>query len=109
VQTCAYILVTLHLGSGSLYASIALYGIAVWSIPSIMAAAVGDYVGPEKAAAAFSTITFFFAVGQTVGPATAGALADSMGTFDVSFAVIAMLGMIAIFGTLSLPKRKKVG
>jgi len=107
VQTVAYILVALHLGTGSLYASIMLYGLAAWSIPSIMAAAVGDFVGPERAATVFSTITFFFAIGQTVGPAMAGALADATGTFDVSFAVIALLGIIAIFGTLGLPKRAK--
>ena len=41
------------------------------------------------------------------GPAMAGALADATGTFDVSFAVIALLGIIAIFGTLGLPKRAK--
>jgi MFS family permease len=68
---------------------------------------VGDFVGPERAATVFSTITFFFAIGQTVGPAMAGALADATGTFDVSFAVIALLGIIAIFGTLGLPKRAK--
>jgi len=106
VQTCAYTLMALHLDTPSLYLSIGLYGIAVWSIPSIMAAAVGDYVGPEKAATAFSTITFFFAIGQTVGPATAGAMADTMGTFDFSFAAIAVSGVIAILGTLALPRRK---
>lgn len=106
VQTCAYTLMALHLDTPSLYLSIGLYGIAVWSIPSIMAAAVGDYVGPEKAATAFSTITFFFAIGQTVGPATAGAMADAMGTFDFSFAAIAVSGVVAILGTLALPKRR---
>ena len=54
-----------------------LYGVAAFAIPAIMAAAVGDYFGLSRAAAAFSAVTIFFAVGQTFGPAAAGLLAEA--------------------------------
>jgi hypothetical protein len=37
-----------------------------------MAAAMGDYVGVQKVAAAFGLVTFIFGLGQITGPAIAG-------------------------------------
>jgi hypothetical protein len=56
-----------------------------------MGAAVVDYLGPVRAAGAFSAITFFFAAGQAVGPALAGAAAQASKTFSLSFLVAAAL------------------
>ncbi len=89
VQTACYGLAGLDLGTWSLYLSIALYGLSAWSIPTIMAAAVGDYMGPGRAAAAFSAITFFFAVGQTIGPSVAGVMEKSTGSFSASYLLAA--------------------
>ena len=57
-----------------LYLSIGFYGLVAWSIPSIMAAAIGDYVGPKKSAAAIGFVTFIFGLGQISGPAVAALL-----------------------------------
>jgi MFS family permease len=89
VQTASYALAGMDLGAWPLYLSIALYGIAAWSIPTIMAAAVGDYLGPASAAAGFSIITFFFGAGQTLGPSLAGIVAKSTGTFSLSYLMAA--------------------
>ena len=56
--TISYILVAATLPNQFLYASIGIFGLTVWSIPTIMSAAVGDYTGPEKAVKAFGFITF---------------------------------------------------
>jgi len=87
VQTVSYGLASVNLGMWALYLSIALYGIAAWSIPTIMAAAVGDYLGPARAAAGFSIITFFFGAGQTFGPGLAGIVAKHTGTFSTSYLI----------------------
>jgi MFS family permease len=89
VQTAAYGLASAPLGAWALYLSVVLYGIAAWSIPAIMAAAVGDYLGPARAAAGFSTVTVIFGAGQTVGPGIAGILAKSTGTFAHSYLLAA--------------------
>jgi MFS family permease len=96
VQTAAYGLVSIKLGIWALYLSIALYGISAWSIPTIMAAAVGDYFGAEGAATGFSIITFFFAAGQTLGPGIGGIVAKNTGSFGSSYMVAAAATGIAV-------------
>lgn len=105
--TLAYGLVGIHLPTTWLYVSIALYGIAVWSVPTIMAAAVGDYLGPIKAAKAFGFITLFFGMGQIVGPALAGYLADATGTFRISFGMCAAATLTAAFLAFFLPRPRQ--
>ncbi|MBI3444428.1 MAG: MFS transporter [Magnetospirillum sp.] len=106
-QATAYGLVALPLPEPFLYASIILFGLVVWSIPSIMAAAVGDYLGPEQAAQAFGTITMIFALGQIAGPALAGWMADSWGSFSGSFAMAAVVAALGIVGAAFLPRSHK--
>ena len=81
-STAAYLLAGLGVGSLGLLLSIVLYGLAVFAVPSIMAAAVGDYLGLSRAATAFATVTVFFAAGQTIGPGSAGLIAGATGTIS---------------------------
>lgn len=94
--TIAYVLVGADLPNHFLFASIAIFGLTVWSIPTIMAAVVGDYMGPEKAVKAFGFITLFFGAGQIIGPAVAGLLADKTGSFNTAFWLCAVLTAIAV-------------
>jgi MFS family permease len=104
VQTLAYLLAGSGLGTMAMFASVVLYGVAVFAIPAIMAAAVGDYLGKARAAAAFSIITFCFALGQTLGPAVAGMVAESTGTFTGSYLASAVLTGFAVIWARFLPK-----
>jgi len=104
VQTAAYLLAGLMPGSALLMLSIILYGSAVFAIPAIMAAAVGDYLGPNRAAGAFATITIFFAAGQTVGPSLAGVIAKSSGSFASAYLLAAFITASAMIFALFLPK-----
>jgi len=104
VQTLAYLLAGSRLGPLALFGSVVLYGITVFAIPAIMAAAVGDYLGKARAAAAFSIITFCFAIGQTLGPAVAGMVAQSTGTFTVSYLASALMTTAAIIWAKYLPE-----
>ena len=104
VQTAAYLLAGLKPGSAGLLLSIALYGSAVFAIPAIMAAAVGDYLGLSRAASAFATITIFFAAGQTFGPALAGFIGKTSGSFTGAYQLAALVTALAVAGALLLPK-----
>lgn len=106
VQSAAYLLAGLKPGSFGLMISIVLYGSAVFAIPAIMAAAVGDYLGLSRAAAAFSTITIFFAAGQTVGPALAGLIGKTCGSFSGAYQLAALVTAIAMLFALYLPPPK---
>jgi MFS family permease len=96
LQMLAYLLVAANLPPLFLYLSIGFFGICAWSIPSIMIAAVSEYVGPEKALAAFGFITFIFGFGQITGPSIAGILAERTGSFSSSFFMAAALAAVAI-------------
>lgn len=96
LQTLAYLLVAANLPPMFLYLSIGCYGIVAWSIPSIMVAAVSEYVGVDKALAAFGFITFIFGLGQIAGPSVAGVLAEKTGSFSTSFFMAAAFAGAAI-------------
>lgn len=108
LHTASYGLMASGLGGWAVYGAIICYGVSVFSIPSIMAAAVGDYVGALRATHAFGFITFIFAIGQVAGPAVAGVLAQSTGSFSGSFALSAVLTAAAVGLSLML-KGPKAG
>jgi predicted MFS family arabinose efflux permease len=107
VQTAAYLLAGFRPGSMGLMLSIALYGMAVFAIPAIMAAAVGDYIGLNRAASSFATITIFFAAGQTFGPGAAGIIARSSGSFTSAYLAAALITAVAGTCALILPKPER--
>ena len=104
-QAVSYLLIATRLPGMFLYLSIGCYGLVAWSIPSIMAAAVGDHVGARKAAAAFGLVTFLFGLGQISGPAVAGMLAERTGSFSGSYYMAAAFagGAILLTGFLKRP------
>ena len=82
------------------YLSAILFGLTAWSIPTIMAAAAGDFVGSRLAPAGLGFITLFFGIGQALGPAFGGYLADASGSFTLPFliaGVISLIGMVLSF------------
>ena len=108
IQATAYFLVAATLPDFFLYASIFCYGIVAWSIPGIMAALVGDYVGPQHAAGVFGFITFIFAIGQVAGPAIAGYIAEKAHSFSGSFMMASAMAAIAVTLSLRLAKPETV-
>jgi MFS family permease len=104
VQTAAYLLAGSQFGTTALLLSVVLYGLAAFAIPTIMAAAVGDYLGLSRAAQAFSLITLFFAVGQTIGPGAAGVIAEASGTFTTCYLAASALTGVAVLLTVLLPR-----
>lgn len=99
------ILVSCHSTAG-IYGSAVLFGLTAFSVPVIMAAAIGDTVGGRLAPAALGFITLFFGIGQALGPAVAGWLRDTTGTFTPAFILSASVAAVGAGSSLIL--RKKV-
>jgi len=99
----SYALAAANIGPAALWGSVVLFGIAAWSVPAILGAAVGDYAGPRNAVRVLATITVAFACGQTVGPAVAGLLAEQTGSFTPSYAGITIAAVLAVIISLRLP------
>ena len=87
----------------AILASVLLFGVSAWSIPGIMGAAVGDYLGPVQAVTAFGRLTVAFGAGQALGPVVAGAMAEASGGFSSAFLLTA--GLAAGAGLVSLALR----
>ncbi len=79
------------------YISATLFGLTAWSIPTIMAATAGDLVGPRLAPAALGFVTLFFGIGQSIGPALGGWVADISHSFTLPFL---FAGTISLAGTV---------
>jgi sugar phosphate permease len=83
------------------YLSAVIFGLTAWSIPTIMAATAGDYVGPRLAPAGLGFITLFFGIGQALGPAVGGYLADITKSFTGPFLLacgVSLVGMVLSLG-----------
>lgn len=96
LQTAAYLLAGLAGSAPPLYFSVVLYGISVFSVPTIMAATVADRLGPVRAATGFAIVTMFFAVGQVLGPIGAGRMADLTGGFSLGYLTTAGMTALAV-------------
>jgi len=82
--------------AGFLVSSI-VFGLTAWSIPTIMAATAGDYVGPRLAPAGLGFVTLFFGIGQALGPAVGGWIADATHSFGGPFLLatgVSLLGAL---------------
>ncbi len=87
------------------YLSAVVFGIAAFSIPTIMAAASGDAVGGRLAPAGLGFITLFFGIGQALGPMIGGYIKDASGTFTNAFLLSAGVSLVGAFGSLILKKK----
>jgi len=93
----SYLIYALIRNKYGFYLSAVMFGLTAWSIPTIMAAAAGDFVGPRLAPAGLGFITLFFGIGQALGPALGGYIADISRSFTIPFltaAIISFVGMV---------------
>jgi MFS family permease len=86
--------------------SAAVFGIAAFSIPVIMAAAAGDAVGGRLAPAGLGFITLFFGIGQALGPVVGGYIKDATGTFTNAFLLSTVVSLAGGAGSLVLRKSR---
>lgn len=108
VQSAAYLLVGLKTGTAGLLLSLVLYGSAVFAIPAIMAAAVGEYLGIARAASSFAAVTIFFGIGQVIGPASAGVIAKATGSFSAAYLICGLLtAAAAAFAVLGVKEPQR--
>jgi len=100
----SYITYALLKFEAGFYLSAILFGLTAWSIPTIMAAAAGDLVGPRFAPAGLGFITLFFGIGQSIGPALGGYIADISNSFMIPFLVAGIISFLGMIFSLYLKK-----
>lgn len=100
----SYLVYALVKVEAGFYISAVLFGLTAWSIPTIMAAAAGDFVGPRFAPAGLGFITLFFGIGQSIGPALGGYLADTTKSLTTPFLVAGAISLCGMVFSLYLKK-----
>lgn len=85
MQVASFALLGSSIASPAVWSSGALFALTAWSIPAVIAALCADEFGPRLAPAALGLVTVVFGLGQTLGPWTAGLLADRTGSFSAAF------------------------
>ena len=101
----SYFIFALWKDPAGFYLSAVVFGIASFSVPTIMAAASGDAVGGTLAPAGLGFITLFFGVGQALGPVIGGWIKDATGTFTYAFLLCAAVSLLGVGGSLVLKKK----
>lgn len=96
VQSLSFYLAAETTGEIPLFVSVALFGLSAWSIPAIISSAVADTFPMERAASAFSFVTFCLAMGQIIGPAVAGSMANASKTFSTVFLLASVGAALAV-------------
>ena len=97
-QGICYLVFGLMKSDAGYLLSTILFGLTAWSVPSIIAAAVGDTVGPRSTPAALGFTILVMGMGQALAPPIGGRIADFTGSFTSAFllsAVVAFAGMTA--------------
>jgi sugar phosphate permease len=104
VLALSYVIYALVKVEFGFYLSAILFGLTAWSIPTIMAATAGDFVGPRLAPAGLGFISLFFGTGQALGPALGGYFAEATGSFTIPFLVAGGVSLIGMFFSWRLKK-----
>ena len=105
IQALAYLTAAWLSLPASIYFSLFTFSLVAFSVPTVMAALVGDLAGPERAASMFGYVTFIFGFGQITGPSLAGVAAEYSGSFAASFLMAALLAAGAVVLSVFLPDR----
>ena len=100
----SYIIFALIKVKFGFYLSAVMFGLTAWSIPTIMAAAAGDFFGPRLAPAGLGFITLFFGIGQALGPALGGYIADLSHSFTIPFLMAGCISFVGMIASLYLKK-----
>ncbi len=106
MHTMAYVLAGLSCAPNVLpWVSVLFFGLSAWGIPGIMTAIVSDVAGPLHTARVFAIVTLVLGVGQIIGPAVGGALADVTHSFSSAFFMAALVAATGVLLSMFLGAR----
>lgn len=112
IQFFILFLMTITNDTMLLLAEIIVYGLTLWGVPTIMNAAVADFVSLRYVPVAMGFVTIFFAIGQIISPVITGLIIDMtkeyLGAFYMSSAICFIGAAICMNLHLRQVKKDKV-
>lgn len=96
LQTIAHFILVIDINSYAIWFSAILFGISVWSIPSIVTLLVSLHFDVKRTAQVLSLVTLLFAFCQAIAPVLAGYIVDISKDFSNVFMITSVLAFIAV-------------
>jgi len=106
IQTIAHGTLAFNLPAYSTWLSVILFGISVWSIPSLVTLLCSINFDKNKTAKVFSLVTILFATFQAFGPFIAGIIHDLTNDYSNIFILTSFLTLITVFISFIFSKDK---
>jgi len=96
LQTIAHFILAIDVASYAIWFSAILFGISVWSIPSIVTLLTSLHFDVKRTAQVLSLVTLLFASCQAIAPVIAGFIYDITNDFSNVFFITSILALIAV-------------
>jgi len=96
LQTIAHFILAIDINSSAIWFSAILFGISVWSIPSIVALLTSIHFDVKRTAQVLSLVTLLFASCQAIAPVMAGYIYDMTNDFSYIFMITSILTLFAV-------------
>ena len=106
IQTISHFLLAIEIGSISIWISATLFGITVWSIPSIITLLTSLHFDVKRTAQVLSLVTLLFASCQAIAPVAAGYIYDITSDFSNVFMITSILTFIAVIFSYIFSKQQ---
>ncbi|MDV2885481.1 MFS transporter [Alkalihalophilus pseudofirmus] len=90
---------------------VGIYGLTLWAVPTIMNAAVADFVSPKAVPIAMGFVTIFFSVGQIISPLATGVIIEMTNKYFgalILSAFVSLIGGIACMKMHQFQRKKDV-
>lgn len=105
LQTLAHLILTINVSSNFMWISAILFGISIWSIPSLITVLASIHFDKTKTAQVLSLLTLLFAFCQAIAPVAAGFIFDMSKDFSYVFMGTSVLTFLAIMLSYAFSKQ----
>ena len=106
LQSIAHFILAINIGEYAIWVSAILFGISVWSIPSIVTLLTSLHFDVKRTAQVLSLVTLLFASCQALAPVLAGFIYDITKDFSNVFMITSILTLIAVLISFIFSKQE---
>lgn len=106
LQTIAHFILAIDINSYAIWISAILFGISVWSIPSIVTLLTSLHFDVKRTAQVLSLVTLLFASCQAIAPVAAGYIYDITNDFSNVFMITSILTLLAVIISFIFSKQE---
>lgn len=106
-QSLLLISLSLSKNYAIIFTIIAIYGITLWAVPTIINASVSEYIHPNYLTIGMGFVTVFLGIGQLVSPAITGFLIEYSNSYFTAIIFSSITAFLGGLGCLQLLRNRK--